>query len=304
MNHKQKATAMAAVLALAFLGTGVPQVNAGDDIDSLPAEQAAFANRFLDFLERMDDTAFSRAAEMNGTDDDEALTMNTDSSSYDIRVARGPVVEKIGRTRSIIWKTSQSFERERPAIWGRYFLIDIHPKSPLVGMLHAAIVAQFFDDGTATIGGFLDVLQTAHRDEDLAYMRDAMDEVFEKYNVDPTSYRDLSLEGHDEDDPLTMDNSKRRKTEQVGGSFYMSPLFSVNEENFNFLTEAYETMLNVYLDVVERRADEPYTEADLAAQDRMRKNWLEDRFFADPYTSTRTPYNAWSLYSLPPTVKF
>ncbi len=114
----------------------------------------------------------------------------------------------------------------------------------------------------------------------------------------------MSLEGHDEDDPLTMDSSKRRKTEQVGGSFYLSPLFSVNEENFNFLTEAYETMLNVYLDVVERRADEPYTEADLAAQDRMRKNWFEDRFFADPYTSTVTPYDAWSLYSLPPTVKF
>ena len=304
MNHKQKATAMAAVLALAFLGTGVPQVNAGDDIDSLPAEQAAFANRFLDFLERMDDTAFSRAAEMNGTDDNEALTMDTDSASYDIRVARGPVVEKIGRTRSIVWKATERFERERPAIWGRYFLIDIHPKSPLVGMLHATIVANFYDDGTSTIAGFLDVLRTAHHEEDLAYMRDAMDEVFEKYEVDATPYRRLSDDGFDEDDPLYMDGSKWRKTEEVGGNFYGGRLFSVNEENFNFLTEAYEAMLDAYLTVVERRARTPYTEADLAAQDRMRKNWLEDRFFADPYTSTRTPYNAWSLYSLPPTVKF
>ena len=88
MNHKQKTTAMAAVLALAVLGTGIPQVNAGDDIDSLPAEQAAFANRFLEFLERMDDMAFGRAAEMNGTDDGETATMNSDRADMDIRVAR------------------------------------------------------------------------------------------------------------------------------------------------------------------------------------------------------------------------
>ncbi len=90
----------------------------------------------------------------------------------------------------------------------------------------------------------------------------------------------------------------------VGGSFYLAPLPSVNEESFSFITEAYETMLSSYLEVVERRKDDSYTDEDLAAQDAMRKNWLEDRFFADPFTSSVTPYEAWSLYSLPPDVKF
>jgi hypothetical protein len=56
--------------------------------------------------------------------------------------------------------------------------------------------------------------------------------------------------------------------------------------------------------IVERRMNDPYTDQDLAAQDAMRKNWLEDRFFSDPFTTSVTPYEAWSLYSLPPEVKF
>ena len=62
--------------------------------------------------------------------------------------------------------------------------------------------------------------------------------------------------------------------------------------------------LDAYLTIVERRRDDPYTEEDLSAQDAMRLNWLEDRFYADPYTTNVTPYKAWSLYSLPPSVKF
>jgi len=48
----------------------------------------------------------------------------------------------------------------------------------------------------------------------------------------------LSREGHDEDDPMSTDNSRRRKTTKVGGSFYLAPLMSVTEKNFSFMTEA------------------------------------------------------------------
>ncbi len=303
MNKHRPIATLATVAALAFFTVAsIPRASAGDQLDALSAEDQAFANRFLAFLQQVDDMAFGRTAQMNGTEVSENLNMSNDHADYDIRVARGPVVEKIGRTRSITKKTTRPFEQ--PSLWSRYYLIDVHPKSPLVGMLHAAIVVQFHVDGGSTIAGFLDVLETAHHEEDLAYIRQAMDAVFAKHNVDPAPHRRLSRKGHDEDDPLSVDNSKRRKTTMVGGSFYGNPLRTVNEENFKFMTEAYETMLDAYLTVVERRADDPYTAADLEAQDRMRKNWFEDRFFSDPYTSSVTPYEAWSLYSLPPTVKF
>jgi hypothetical protein len=62
-------------------------------------------------------------------------------------------------------------------------------------------------------------------------------------------------------------------------------------------------MLNAYLVVVARRSADPYAETDLKVQDDVRKNWLEDRFFSDPDTTAVTPYDAWSLCSLPSTVK-
>ena len=293
---------LAATLGLLSLAPFTHQVHARDDIQSLSPRDAEFARQFDDFLQRVDDLAFDSAAQMNGVEESQSIDMRSDHAKYAIRVARGQVVEKLGRTRTITMKTTRSFERL--SVWGRYYLLDIHPKSPLVGMLHAAIVVQFYEDGSSTIAGFLDVLETANREEDLSFMRQAMDGVFEEHGVDPAPHRRLSKSGHDEDDPLSVDNSKRRKTAMVGGSFYGSPLMQVNDENFAFMTDAYETMLRAYLTVVERRADDAYTDEDLAAQDRMRRNWLEDRFFSDPYTTQVTPFDAWALYSLPPSVKF
>jgi hypothetical protein len=58
------------------------------------------------------------------------------------------------------------------------------------------------------------------------------------------------------------------------------------------------------LDLLENNRNTPYSNEDLAKQDYMRRNWLEDRFFADPYTGNVVPYEVWSLSTLPPEVKF
>jgi len=280
-----------------------PQVQAGDDFDALTPEQAAFATRFSEFIEHMDSYYFDRIDQLNGGSELQTLTDSTEYSDYDVKVARGPVVEKAGRTIQITKKPTRDFQREN--LWSRYFLFDVHPETPLVGMLHAAIVMQIYPDGTGTIAGFLDTLRTANQQEDLDYLTQAMDQVYEKHGVDAAPYRKLSREGdNDEDDPAKENKDYRRKTTSVGGSFYGRERFALNEESFSFLLDAYETMVVAYLDVVERRKDTPYTEEDLAAQDAMRKNWAEDRLFSDPYTTGVTPYEIWSLMSLPPEVKF
>jgi coproporphyrinogen III oxidase len=81
-------------------------------------------------------------------------------------------------------------------------------------------------------------------------------------------------------------------------------MLKVTEENFNFVTEAYATLLDSYLTLAEKRADDPFTDEDIAAQDAMRLNWTEDRLFSDPFTTDVVPYEIWSLHSLPPHVKF
>ena len=81
-------------------------------------------------------------------------------------------------------------------------------------------------------------------------------------------------------------------------------MMDVTEKNFNFMTEAYERFIDAYMTLIEKRKDDPYTVQDIAAQDAMRRNWLEDMLFSDPFTTNITPYEVWSLSNLPPAVKF
>ena len=217
-SHRSATITIFAAALIIGLGIfpGMSQLQAADSLGALSKEQLSFANRFSIFLERIDTLYFNRIGKLNGDLEFETKTMSTKYADYDIKVARGTVIEKGGRTLNITKKPTRSFQREN--LWSRYYLLDVHPKSPLVGMLHAAIVIQFFPDDTATIAGFLDVLQTAHQEKDLVYIKQAMDQVYEKYGVDPTPHRRLSGEGHDEDDPMSTDNRFRRKTTRIAKS--------------------------------------------------------------------------------------
>lgn len=273
------------------------QAQTTEKTPSLTSDQAAYAKRTLDFIAKMDSLFFDRVEALNGGHELETLILDSESNNYDIKVARGPVVEKGGRVLTITTRPTARFQKQTS--WSRFFNLDVHPKTPLVGMLHAAFVVQFYTDGTSTLGGWLDVLPAAMSQEDLDYLRQEMDKVFSKFGVDGTPHREMVCKGG------TQENKRwRRRPACVGGSFYGANLMTVTEENFLLMTEAYEQFLDAYLTIVERRRDDPYTEEDLSAQDAMRLNWLEDRFYADPYTTNVTPYKAWSLYSLPPSVKF
>ena len=42
----------------------------------------------------------------------------------------------------------------------------------------------------------------------------------------------------------------------------------------------------------------------VAAQDAMRKRWLIDQLYSDPYASSIVPYKAWFMANVPPVIKF
>jgi len=271
------------------------------DFAGLNEEQKALAQSSLEFLSRMNTMYFSRIDKMNGGSEKESRFRSTEYADYNAKAARGPVVQKGGRLYSITKKPTRSFQK--PTVWSRFFSVNMHAKSPLAGMPHNAFVIQFYEDGGSSIGGFLDVLPGATPEEDLLYIKEAMDAVYEKHGVDPTPHRALSCKGDDKAAAATV-STYRRKVACIGGSFYLQPMLTVTDENFDFMTDAYETFLDSYLTMVEKRVDDPYTDEDLAAQDAMRLNWFEDRFFSDPFTRDVVPYEIWSLHSLPPVVKF
>jgi coproporphyrinogen III oxidase len=174
-------------------------------------------------------------------------------------------------------------------------------------MVHAVLNFHYEVDGTSAVGGFLGILPAATSEEDLATLKQTMDEMYEKYDIDSLYHRKMLCEGYDDDDALSVDNSYRRRMACVGGNFFGSadkPLMSGTENNFSFMLESFDRFVDAYMNIIELRKDDPYTAEDLAAQDAMRRNWLEDQLFADRYTTNVTAYEGWSFSNLPPEVKF
>jgi coproporphyrinogen III oxidase len=270
-----------------------------DGVEGLNQDQQAFAARTLKFLDDMDAKHFGRAAEIDPTLQNEQKTFDYDFARYEAHVGRGEAIEKIGRMTGIVYKPTGDVQS--PTVFGRYFGIDVHPKNPNLGMLHAAFLVQYYPNGRSAIGGTLNVLPGAFRDEDLDAMKAALDEVAEKHGVDIEPLRKRVCAGTE----MAVDAKYRRRLACVGASFFGYPMLAVNEENFLFVTEAYDHFVETFLMLVDKRKNEPFTDEHIAKQDAMRRNWLEDQLFTDPYAASGiTPYEVWSLTFSPPVVKF
>jgi len=266
--------------------------------NKLPEEQKALASRMKDFMQAMDDRYFEQAKEINnGALALEDKDFTTDTSDYNVLVGRGTDVEKIGR----MWSYVKEDAREDEELsWGRFYSIDVHPKTPLVGMLHATMVMQLYPDGRSFVGGWLGVLPGTRVDEDLADLKVTMDDIFAEFELDVDFYRDLICVG----DPREIRREFRRRPACVGASFYARPPFKDVNKNFDLVSKAFVNFTDMYMETIERRKDQAFTETDIAAQDEMRKRWLIDQLYSDPFASAIVPFEVWSYANVPPVIKF
>lgn len=293
-----------AVLSLfVAIVTGFMPAHAGyfdteDDAQGLTDDQRALADRFLDFVLDIDETYFALVDEINGQSTPEIREFNSEASDYELKVVRGSVIEKTGRMMAITKKATSRIQT--PLKWSRFYSFDVHPKTPLVGMLHAAIVLQYYEDGSHALGGWIGVMPGTRVEEDIAFLKKTTEDIFAKHSRDISYHRKLLCEH----DPLVVDHSKRRQPACAGASFYGRSMMSATDENLDFITEAFAEFVAGYMSIVEKRKDDPYTEADIAAQDVMRRRWLEDQLFADPYSSSIVPYEVWAFQNMPLVIKF
>ena len=255
---------------------------------------------FMDaFIADMDAKYFGRVEAMNGGIEFEDRTASNEYSDHDLRVARGEVMEKAGRMNSY-GKKQNPIRGNNPLRWSRFYALDMHPKTPLVGMLHATIVLQVFEDGTVGTGGFLGVMPGTRVEEDLALLKKVTDDYFAARDKDPTLYRKLVCKGTE--DTVT---EFRRKPACSGVSFYGPPVYRKDPgESIRFIAGLYDEFLDTYMDITELRAPQPFTEADILAQDDMRRRWLIDQLFSDPFASKVVPFEVWSFANNPPIIKF
>jgi len=160
-------------------------------------DRAMFSTFFNGFVTDMDTKYFGQVEALNGSIEFEDRTSSTEYADYELRVARGDVMEKAGRMLSDGKKTNPG-RGDGILTWGRFYSLDMHPKTPLVGMLHATIVLQMFEDGTVGTGGWLGVMPGTRVDEDLERLKKLTDDYFAKHDKDPSLYRRLICKGtHD-----------------------------------------------------------------------------------------------------------
>ncbi|MEC9375157.1 MAG: hypothetical protein VYA80_02155 [Pseudomonadota bacterium] len=287
---------------LIFNGQVIASVHTsgGNKPNPVPMEKQLELREFLSsFIIDMDEKFFGRIEKINGGAEFEELFKSTENSDWDIKVTRGDVMEKTGRMLSIGRKLGPG-RGDGVLTWGRFYSLDMHPKTPLVGMLHATIVMQMFEDNTIATGGWLGVMPGTKIEVDLARIKKLTNDYFAKHDKDPSLYRELICKGTHE----TIFEF-RRKPACSGVSFYGPPVYRGNPEaSIKFITGLFELFVDDYVNITLERSDDAFTEADIAAQDKMRKSWLIDQLFSDPYASSVVPFDIWSFANVAPVIKF
>lgn len=262
-------------------------------LDELTPEQRANAERMLALMERRKEFFLQTVERFNGSRDVETRVFDLEKARHEVSVARGEVLEKAA------WYTNRTKRADPPyvpeAIWDNYLELDFHPRTPLLGQLHATVYFTYMANGSSAIAGYMDYTPGTWIAEDIEYMKAAVDQAFEKHDKDIVHYRKMLDRGYHKD---------TLKAACIGAAFYLPPMLEINSDNLDFIQEAHESFVNAYLDVLDKRKDEPFSEADLKNQAGMRKRWLEDHLFSDPFTMYVVPYEVWSFADAPPTVSF
>lgn len=306
MDRRNRRKLVLLALTGAILGglLTVPATTHADSrLERLSPEHQVIARRMVAFMEQADRKYFARAQALNGTRlapaGADVLQRETDDSLYDVRVTRGPVVEKLGRMVAEGKKT-QPGRREGELVWSRFYSIDVHPQTPLVGMLHATLVLQFYADGTGFAGGWLGVMNGTRVEQDMAALAGIVDAHFESYGRNPAVYRRLIVKGTED----TV-SEFRRRPDPSGVSFYGPPVFPGDvARSYEFIEGLFGKFTDAYLDLIPTRTGVPVTADDVARRDDMRKRWLVDQLYSDPFASQLVPFEVWSLANVPPTVRF
>jgi len=273
----------------------------GDSLDELTPEQASVARQMLTFMDGIEQHFWQKVDGLNGIKPGKAsvetLVMDPPNNGhYEVRVHRGKVVEKAG-----VMTVNTQIEKPPFIIggkWNRFVEVAVHPRTPYLGMLHATFSVQISTKGEGNIGATMDMIKAAQSPEDLALFNERVTAVFTKYGMDREKYRGKGC-AQKREGPWKY----YRPGTCTGVSMY-GPDMLADEKHFALVSELYSTVVDTYFELLDKRKRQHFGATELAAQDSMRKGWLEDQLFWDVLAKNFVPYEAWSAVNGPPVVKY
>ena len=134
----------------------------------LSEDQARVAGDMIAFMEKMERTPFNGTEQLNGALEIESKDFNLDYGEYLVQVARGPVMQKVGLYTGHSDRPVEG--RVEETIGNRYLQMDLHPKTPLVGLIHITMTLQFKTDGTSSVAGNMHMAPAAGKEEDFQFV--------------------------------------------------------------------------------------------------------------------------------------
>lgn len=304
MPTAARRAALTALIAVLFVNIAVPSALAdgpGDDLSQLKPDQAQVAREMLDFMTDIESRFWARVDKLNGVKPvesrAESLVLDPpDNGHYEVRVHRGDVVEKAG-----VMTVNTQIEKPPFVIggrWNRFIEVAVHPKTPLVGMLHATFSLQVSNKGDGNIGATMDIMKAAQSPEDLVLFDQRVTSVFAKHGMDREKYRSKAC-AQKREGPWKY----YRPGTCTGVSMY-GPDMLADQKHFALVSDLFGTVLETYFELLEKHKRQRYGSTELAAQDAMRRGWLEDQLFWDVLAKNFVPYEAWAAVNAPPMVKF
>jgi len=262
-------------------------------IDDLNKEQRGHADRTLQLVDEREAFFLDTIERYNDNREVETRVFDTEKAHHTVSVARGEVLEKAAYYVNYTKMADPPYVPE--ATWDRYQEFDFHPRTPLLGQLHATMYVTYMANGTSAVAGYMDYTPGTWIDEDIAHMKKVVDDHFEAHGHDVEKYRSILYKDYHKD---------KLKAACIGAAFYVRPMLEINDVNMEFVQQAQKKFIDAYLEILDQRKDEAFTEADLKNQAGMRRRWLEDHLFSDPFTMYVVPYEVWSFADAPPVVAF
>jgi coproporphyrinogen III oxidase len=222
--------------------------------------------KIMDFVREMKGKATKELLEIAGDGNCVERTYTFKVGHSEITTIRGGGIEKAAISRLTIngVKLPGTDEEVDPTV----YQMEVYPENPYCPMGH--FNAEWTHGDTGPYYMNLDLFPAVRVEEDLEYMKQAMDAVADKFGKDRTAMREgLDIQ-------YNMEHWSFPLATNVG-----CKLIGLEEEDLDFFITAYRTFFDAYCAILRKRKDTPFMKKEVRSKHERNGKWLEYIAFKD-----------------------